>query len=346
MKFIIMQFSPRSIFLPFRSKCLPQHSALKHPRYVVSFTVRNQVSHPYKTSGKIVRNGNDSKWIVKNVQGSGRDLLSVTNLVVCLLITTKCLSRDWRESNPWSFITKQVYWPLMLRVRSPYVYEPRHKGLWSSGSNVSVLPTSLKTCSERNAVAVVLEGLRTRATFRGVWIYFGWQVHFSATVGVGSKRSQYETCKLDALNKTKVAKCLMVSDDKITSQEKPSYLTHDGVFFKNCGKGFLRPLMSNLVHERTWHLMKSRDSSVGIALGYGLDGRGSRFRFPVGAGNFSLPHHVQNGSGAHPASCPTGTGSFFPGGKAAGAWSWVLTPSSAEVKEWVELYLCSPNTPS
>jgi hypothetical protein len=32
--------------------------------------------------------------------------------------------------------------------------------------------------------------------------------------------------------------------------------------------------------------MKSRDSSVGIALGYGLDDRGSRVRFPAGAGNF------------------------------------------------------------
>jgi hypothetical protein len=30
-KFIIMQFSPRSVFLPFRSKYLPQHSALKNP---------------------------------------------------------------------------------------------------------------------------------------------------------------------------------------------------------------------------------------------------------------------------------------------------------------------------
>jgi hypothetical protein len=29
MKFVIMQFSPRSVFLPFRSKYLPQHSALK-----------------------------------------------------------------------------------------------------------------------------------------------------------------------------------------------------------------------------------------------------------------------------------------------------------------------------
>jgi hypothetical protein len=39
----------------------------------------------------------------------------------------------------------------------------------------------------------------------------------------------------------------------------------------------------------------------------------------VGAGNFSLHHRVQTGSGAHPASYPTGTGGTFPGGKAAGA---------------------------
>jgi hypothetical protein len=31
---------------------------------------------------------------------------------------------------------------------------------------------------------------------------------------------------------------------------------------------------------------KSRDSSVGIALGYGLDGRGSRVRFPAGGWEF------------------------------------------------------------
>jgi hypothetical protein len=65
--------------------------------------------------------------------------------------------------------------------------------------------------------------------------------------------------------------------------------------------------------------MESRDSSVGIALGYGLDDRGSRIRFPAGAGNFSLHHRVQNGSGAHPASYPMGTRGPFPGGKAAGA---------------------------
>jgi hypothetical protein len=35
--------------------------------------------------------------------------------------------------------------------------------------------------------------------------------------------------------------------------------------------------------------------------------------------NFSLHQHVQNGSGAHPASYPMGTRGSFPGGEAAGA---------------------------
>jgi hypothetical protein len=64
---------------------------------------------------------------------------------------------------------------------------------------------------------------------------------------------------------------------------------------------------------------KSRDNSVGIARGYGLDDGGSRVRFPAGAGNFSLHHRIQNGSGSHPASCLTGSWSSFPRGKAAGA---------------------------
>jgi hypothetical protein len=65
--------------------------------------------------------------------------------------------------------------------------------------------------------------------------------------------------------------------------------------------------------------IKSRDTSVGIALGYGLDDRGSMVRFLAGAGNFSLHHCVQNGSGAHPASYPMGTRGSFPGSKVAGA---------------------------
>jgi len=41
--------------------------------------------------------------------------------------------------------------------------------------------------------------------------------------------------------------------------------------------------------------------------------------FPVGTGNFSLHHHIQNGLGAHPASYPMGMRGSFPEGKAAGA---------------------------
>jgi hypothetical protein len=65
--------------------------------------------------------------------------------------------------------------------------------------------------------------------------------------------------------------------------------------------------------------LESRDSSVGIALGYRLDDRDSRVRFPTRARNFSLHYRVQNGSGAHPASYPMGTRGSFPRGKAAGA---------------------------
>jgi hypothetical protein len=92
--------------------------------------------------------------------------------------------------------------------------------------------------------------------------------------------------------------------------------------------------------------IKSRDSSVGIVLGYGLDDRGSRVCFPAGAGNFSLHLRFQNGSGAHPASYPVGTGGSFPGGKAAGPEADHSLPSNADVKECVELYLHFSSTPN
>jgi len=48
-----------------------------------------------------------------------------------------------------------------------------------------------------------------------------------------------------------------------------------------------------------------RDSAVGIATGYGLDGPGIESRCEA---RFFAP--VQTGPGAHPASCTMGTGSF------------------------------------
>jgi hypothetical protein len=59
--------------------------------------------------------------------------------------------------------------------------------------------------------------------------------------------------------------------------------------------------------------------------GAGLRARWSGVRVPAGAGNFSLHHHVQTGSEAHPASYPMGTRGSFSGGKAAGSWRFPLT---------------------
>jgi hypothetical protein len=75
---------------------------------------------------------------------------------------------------------------------------------------------------------------------------------------------------------------------------------------------------------------ESRGSSVGIALGYGLGDRGSRVRFPARAGNFSLHHRVQNGSGVHPASY---SGALSLGVKRPGREADHSPPSSVEVKE-------------
>jgi hypothetical protein len=50
---------------------------------------------------------------------------------------------------------------------------------------------------------------------------------------------------------------------------------------------------------------------------YGLDDQAIGVRFLAGAKDFSCSLCVQTGSGAHPTSCPMGTGGPFPGGKSA-----------------------------
>ena len=82
-----------------------------------------------------------------------------------------------------------------------------------------------------------------------------------------------------------------------------------------------------------------RDSSVGMATRYELDGPGTESRCVR-----DLYVLFQKCPGAHPASYVMGT-EFFPGVK-RGAWRWSPTPSSAEVKERVELYLYSTSGPS
>jgi hypothetical protein len=80
-----------------------------------------------------------------------------------------------------------------------------------------------------------------------------------------------------------------------------------------------------------WRL-KSCDSSVGIALGYGPDDRGSRVRFPAEAGNFSLHHLVQNGSGPTQPPIQWVPGTLSLGVKRLGREADHSPPSSAEVK--------------
>ena len=79
-----------------------------------------------------------------------------------------------------------------------------------------------------------------------------------------------------------------------------------------------------------------RDSSVGIAPRYGLDGPGIESRWEA---TFSTT--VQTGTEAHTASYTMGTGSF-PGIMWLGRGVNHPPPSSTEVMERVELYIYPP----
>jgi hypothetical protein len=68
-----------------------------------------------------------------------------------------------------------------------------------------------------------------------------------------------------------------------------------------------------------------RDSSVGIATGYGLDGPVIESRWEA---RFFV--HVQTDPGVHPASCTMGTGSF-PEVKRSKRYADHTPPSSVEV---------------
>jgi hypothetical protein len=74
--------------------------------------------------------------------------------------------------------------------------------------------------------------------------------------------------------------------------------------------------------------MRSRDSSVGIAMAYRVYDRAS---FPCRGKRFLL-YSVQIGCGSHAASYPVGTRGFLTGGKWPGREADHSAPSSAEVK--------------
>jgi hypothetical protein len=94
-----------------------------------------------------------------------------------------------------------------------------------------------------------------------------------------------------------------------------------------------------------FHLLlevKSHDSSVGIV----LDDRGSRVQFLEGLGIFLFTTVFRTALEPTQPSIQWVTGVLSLGVKQPGREADHSTPCSAEVKEWVELYFCSPSTPS
>jgi hypothetical protein len=76
-----------------------------------------------------------------------------------------------------------------------------------------------------------------------------------------------------------------------------------------------------------------RGSSVGIALGYGLDDRGSRVRFPAGVGIFLFTSASRTALGPTQPPIQWVPGALFLGVKRQGREADHSPPSSVDVKE-------------
>jgi hypothetical protein len=90
------------------------------------------------------------------------------------------------------------------------------------------------------------------------------------------------------------------------------------VHYRDCIRQSQDPATSTAMKARkkVIKMFRSWGSSVSIVFDYGLDDRAIEVRSSAETSYFFSLDSVQTGSGAHPASCPMGTGSPFPGAKA------------------------------
>jgi hypothetical protein len=88
------------------------------------------------------------------------------------------------------------------------------------------------------------------------------------------------------------------------------------------------------------------DGPVGIALGYGLDDRGSRVRFPEGLRIFLFTTASRTAVGPSQPPIQRVRRALSAGVKRPGREADHSPPPSVEVEGGVEVYLHSPDTPS
>jgi hypothetical protein len=84
-----------------------------------------------------------------------------------------------------------------------------------------------------------------------------------------------------------------------------------------------------------FYLLFHTPPGTGIATAYGLDDRGFGVRIPVSSRIFSSTR-CSDRPLRPPSLLSNRYQGLFPGGEVAGAWSWSLTSTSAEVKKmWI-----------
>jgi hypothetical protein len=104
----------------------------------------------------------------------------------------------------------------------------------------------------------------------------------------------------------------------------------------------LQVLQVKTFYSQDTNMLRSRDSAVGTATGYGLDDRGVWVQVPVGSRIYSTSRPSED----HLTSYPTGTSGSFQGVKRRGGEADHSPPTSVEVRKMLIYTSNPPHTPS